>query len=357
MRWNLLNLADSAAMHGSSLKYAWLSDGTLAWVSYYRDCWFAGDHLGNVRTVIDITPGLPAPQILEQNDYLPFGTRIQDADLTSVMDNRWRYAGKEAQRFGTLDLDLLNFGARMYDPFTARWTAVDPLAKSLLPYSPFLYCTGNPIVRKDPDGLFPETVWDAASLVMGVKSFVSNVKQGKAGAAILDGVGIVADAFAVATPFVPGGVGAGIKAIRAGDKIADVIKGADKASDASKGIIVASKNADNTANAAKNVARTTESAKGESKIIVSAENKIDRSILNAPDKPGNAPTFKSDGTKVEIHHIGQNPQGPFKEMHWTDHRGKGHYKENHSKTNSSIDRKQFDTQKKEYWKNEYRQNN
>ena len=28
LRWNVLNLVDSAAMHGSSLKYAWLSDGT-----------------------------------------------------------------------------------------------------------------------------------------------------------------------------------------------------------------------------------------------------------------------------------------------------------------------------------------
>ena len=25
LRWNVLNLVDSAAMHGSSLKYAWLS--------------------------------------------------------------------------------------------------------------------------------------------------------------------------------------------------------------------------------------------------------------------------------------------------------------------------------------------
>ena len=28
LTWNVLNLVDSAAMHGSSLKYAWLSDGT-----------------------------------------------------------------------------------------------------------------------------------------------------------------------------------------------------------------------------------------------------------------------------------------------------------------------------------------
>ena len=170
MRWNLLNLADSAAMHGSSLTYAWLSDGTKVsaraddgsgnglqkryvgsfvytsngghstdsptevesiawdegriffevpmiadslaipdgievavdsvaadstWVNLYRDCWFAGDHLGNVRTVVDITQDLAAPQILEQSDYLPFGTKIQNTAHASWTSNRWRYAAKE----------------------------------------------------------------------------------------------------------------------------------------------------------------------------------------------------------------------------------------------------------------------
>ena len=249
LSWNLLNLANSAAMHGSSLTYAWLSDGTkvsaraddgsgngvvkrylgsfvfttsggsstedptdvesVAWdegriffdipeavpeeyiedpdldpepeinpdepeeiVGWlpYRDCWFAGDHLGNVRTVIDITPDLSAPQILEQNDYLPFGTRIQNPDFISGMNNRWRYAGKEEQRFGLagafspienapfsgtgfLDLSLLDFGARMYDPFTARWTAVDPLAKKDNSISAYVYCTDNPMCLSDPSGL------------------------------------------------------------------------------------------------------------------------------------------------------------------------------------------------------------
>ena len=247
LTWNVLNLVDSAAMHGSSLKYAWLSDGTevsakaddgngngvqkrylgsfvltsntehsadeatevesIAWdegriffdvsveldapvdpvefpggmepvmdsvivdslsiLFNHRDCWFAGDHLGNIRTVIDITSDLVAPQVLEQNDYLPFGTKIQNPDLTCWMYNRWQYAGKEAQRFApggvfnqpslsggsTIDLGLLNFGARMYDPFTARWTAVDPMAPSHLGITPFLYCFGNPIKYFDPKGL------------------------------------------------------------------------------------------------------------------------------------------------------------------------------------------------------------
>ena len=126
----------------------------------YRDCWFAGDHLGNVRTVIDITPDLVVAEILEQDDYLPFGTKIRNSGQASFAANRWRYAGKEEQRFNwasasqttSLDLSLLDFGARMYDPFTARWTAADPLAKKTVSISPYGFCCDDPINRIDPDG-------------------------------------------------------------------------------------------------------------------------------------------------------------------------------------------------------------
>ncbi|MCR5548053.1 MAG: hypothetical protein K6F25_04815, partial [Bacteroidales bacterium] len=118
----------------------------------YRDCWYATDHLGNVRAVIDITPGQGAPVVLEQSDYLPFGTRIQNAAHASMPANRWRYAGKEEQAFGSLNLGLPDFGARMYDPFTARWTAGDPLAGKYTSYSPFIYCGSNPTCSYDNDG-------------------------------------------------------------------------------------------------------------------------------------------------------------------------------------------------------------
>ena len=300
-----------------------------------------GGSSSTCRAVIDITPDLPAPRVLEQCDYLPFGTKILNPSHASMQANRWRYAGKEEQDFGSLNLGLLDFGARMYDPFTARWTAVDPMASAYYPTTPYSYCASNPISIQDPEGKAIETLLDIASLVTGVQSFVSNINQGKVGAAVLDGVGIVLDAAAAAAPFIPGGVGAGIKAIRAGEKAAAAVKGADKATDA-----------------AKSIEKVVDASKEGSKIVISEGNKVDRSLLNAPNKPGNAPTFKSDGTKVEIHHIDQNPQGPFREMHWSDHRGKGHYKENHPQTNSSnIDRKSFNAQKKEYWKNEYKTNN
>ena len=132
---------------------------TAAVAGWFRDCWYAADHLGNVRAVIDINPELVLPEILEQNDYLPYGTRIQNSAFATATDNRWRYAGKEEQRFafgsaaGSLNLSLLDFGARMYDPFVARWTAVDPLASSSLSFTPFVYCGNNSVNNIDPHGM------------------------------------------------------------------------------------------------------------------------------------------------------------------------------------------------------------
>lgn len=50
-----------------------------------------------------------------------------------------------------------------------------------------------------------------------------NIRQGKIGAAIADGIGVLLDATAVATPFVPGGVSAAISAARAVDRVDDLV--------------------------------------------------------------------------------------------------------------------------------------
>ena len=79
-----------------------------------------------------------------------------------------------------------------------------------------------------------ETAWDLLNLGTGIKSFVDNVKAGNVGAAIIDGAGIVADAVAVITPFIPGGAGAVISAARNGGKVSDILNLADDVGDASK---------------------------------------------------------------------------------------------------------------------------
>jgi len=70
------------------------------------------------------------------------------------------------------------------------------------------------------------------------------------------------------------------------------------------------------------------------------------------NNPGNAPTFKSDGTPVEIHH--QGSEGPYKEMHWEDHREKGNFNKNHLQGKhqplTKAQRKTFNSKRKSYWR-------
>ena len=91
---------------------------------------------------------------------------------------------------------------------------------------------------------------------------------------------------------------------------------------------------------------------GQLGITIDPKGQIDRSLLNKPEKRGNAPTFKSDGTKVEIHHVDQNLNGPFKELHWKDHRSAGVDKINHPNKHGKSDilKGRFGSDKKEYWK-------
>ena len=142
--------------------------------STYKVQHYLRDHLGSVRAVIDGDTGT----VIEASDYYPFGKRIQVtapvsepvggslyaaepvvapvAPATSVAStsspNRWRFSGKEDQSFLGASIPLLDFGARMYNPAIARWTAADPLSEKYYGISPYAYCANNAICLVDPTG-------------------------------------------------------------------------------------------------------------------------------------------------------------------------------------------------------------
>ena len=141
----------------------------------YRPLIHLRDHLGSVRAVIDGDTGT----VIEASDYYQFGKRIQVtapvsepvegsqyaskpavapvATATSVAStsspNRWHFSGKEDQSFLGAGIPLLDFGARMYNPAIARWTAADPMSEKYYGISPYVYCLGNPISIIDPNGM------------------------------------------------------------------------------------------------------------------------------------------------------------------------------------------------------------
>ena len=108
--------------------------------------YFIRDHLGSVRAVVDHTG-----KIVERNDYYPFGGRHENASLPLTGVNRYKFGGKETLE--PVSLDMLDFGARFYDPRIARWNTQDPLAEKYFSLSPYNYCAGNPITLVDPTGM------------------------------------------------------------------------------------------------------------------------------------------------------------------------------------------------------------
>ena len=164
-----------------------------------NDQWHISDHLGNVRAVVlmDYSGGT----VLEQNEYLPFGTRLANPAFEQY-SNRYRLGGKEEQRFGGLDLALSDFGARFYDPFTARWTTRDPLAGKYHSLSPYNYCAGNPVNLVDEKG---SSVGKAAKTVYKVakKAYkaAKNSEKFRLGVALAEeGYSLVDDAKTLANP-------------------------------------------------------------------------------------------------------------------------------------------------------------
>ena len=89
----------------------------------------------------------------------------------------------------------------------------------------YAYCANNPLIYVDPDGRALETVWDVASLGIGVYSLTQNIKEGNYLGAAVDSIGIIADAAAIVLPFVPGGASAAIKAFRIAEYSANIIGG------------------------------------------------------------------------------------------------------------------------------------
>jgi RHS repeat-associated protein len=87
-------------------------------------------------------------------DYYPFGLTFNSYSRENTTPQDYKFNGKEEQN--ELDLQWLDFGARMYDPAIARWMVIDPLAEKMRSWSPYVYGFNNPIRFIDPTGMAPE---------------------------------------------------------------------------------------------------------------------------------------------------------------------------------------------------------
>ena len=115
--------------------------------------YFHSDQIDSTTLVTD-----PAGKELSRISYLPFGAI--DSSRSSGHDNsRPKFTGKEWD----FDQGLYYYGARSYDPYTARFLTPDP-ADQLL--SPYVYADDDPEDIVDPDG--EESVSIITLAVLGV---------------------------------------------------------------------------------------------------------------------------------------------------------------------------------------------
>ena len=77
--------------------------------------------------------------------------QAQNVPGSSIVSRTFLSSGGSDKMHG---LDTCDYGARQYNPVTARWDRVDPLCEKYYGMSPYAYCGNNPVNAVDPDGRY-----------------------------------------------------------------------------------------------------------------------------------------------------------------------------------------------------------
>ncbi len=106
------------------------------------------DHLGNVR--VSFQAQADTLTKTAETAFDPWGVVLQGAGFENGASNRFEMQGKEKEM--TFGLNIINFGARAYNPTIGRWDKVDPLAEKYSTLNPYNFVHNNPVQAIDPDG-------------------------------------------------------------------------------------------------------------------------------------------------------------------------------------------------------------
>ncbi len=103
--------------------------------------YFYVDHVSLTRSSLEI---------LEENNYYPFGLKHEGYNNTPVTNHPYKYANKELEE--SLGLNMYDYGARYYDPATARFNKIDRFAEKYDSNTPYAFVANSPIKYSDYNG-------------------------------------------------------------------------------------------------------------------------------------------------------------------------------------------------------------
>ncbi|RAJ75643.1 RHS repeat-associated protein [Chitinophaga dinghuensis] len=119
------------------------------------------NHLGNVLATVadnklweplnDTMIGIYIPRIISSQDYAPFGMGLVGRGYSTGM---YRYGFNGHENDTSIDgrRNVIDFGARIFDPRTGRFLSMDPKTSQYPALSPYLFANASPIAGIDKNG-------------------------------------------------------------------------------------------------------------------------------------------------------------------------------------------------------------
>lgn len=119
--------------------------GVYSYVFQYKD------HLGNVRVSYAKNAATNVLEVIDENNYYPFGLKHKGYNDYAGTNNKYKYNGKELQ--DELGLGVYFFKFRSYDPSLGRFWQIDPLAGTYAHNSTYAFAENNVSSGTDLEGL------------------------------------------------------------------------------------------------------------------------------------------------------------------------------------------------------------